>query len=113
RRELRDRVVGAAELERAHALEVLALEEEARARHRVRGGRGQDRRPAGRAGDALVRGGDVGEGDREVVHTVNRRTASWSSSSPSPGDFGATRQPSSTTGMALRMPALRGTFSMR
>ncbi len=58
-RELRERVVGAAELERAHALQVLALEEQRCAGPRVRRARGQDRRAVGDARQPLRGGGDV------------------------------------------------------
>ena len=48
-------VVGAAELERAHALQVLGLEEDLRAEQGVERGRGQHRRAVRERGDALVR----------------------------------------------------------
>ena len=54
-RELRQRVVGAAELEGAHALQVFALEEELGADQRVCAGRGEHRRLARGVLDALVR----------------------------------------------------------
>ena len=57
--EARQRVVGAAELERADALEVLALEEDAGAELGVGGARGEDGRPVRVPGDAGGRRGDV------------------------------------------------------
>ena len=73
RRELRDRVVGAADLEGADALLVLALEEELRAGQRVSRARAQHRRAVSHAGNALVGAGDVVEGDRKRgVHGAHR-----------------------------------------
>jgi hypothetical protein len=63
--ELRDRVVCAAELERADALLVLALEVQRRAALRIGGARRVDRRAVRNAGQARVRGGDVVVGDRK------------------------------------------------
>ena len=62
--ELRDRVVRPAKLEGAHALEVLALEEELRPGRVVRGARGRDRGPVRHAAQALGGIDDVGEGRR-------------------------------------------------
>ena len=75
RGELGEAVVGAAELERARALEVLALEEDVRARLAVGGGGGNDRRAVGHAAQALGGGLHVGEAGGEwrgVCHGVRR-----------------------------------------
>src|SRR5262245_32714328 len=59
--ETRERVVAAAELEGASALQVLALEEHGRAGFRVDRARRGDKRLVGDAGDLLSRGLDVCE----------------------------------------------------
>src|ERR1041384_8834331 len=71
RRELRQRVVGAAELERAHALQVLAFEEQFGAEQRVGGGGGEDGRAPRGAFDTLVRSRDVGVGDHGRIVESN------------------------------------------
>ena len=72
-REARQRVVGAAELEGAGALQVLALEEQLRAGARVDRARGGDRRAVRDAGN-LSRGAlDVGEGRQGRVRVCGHR----------------------------------------
>jgi len=66
RREAGDGVVGAAHLEGAGALEILALEQQLAAVQRVGGAAGQHRRAVGAAGDPLRRPGHVGIGDGEA-----------------------------------------------
>jgi hypothetical protein len=61
RRELGQRVIAAAEFERAHALHVLALEEHLGAQLFIDGARGLDRRRMRHAGDALRSGNHVGK----------------------------------------------------
>ena len=63
------RVVGATELERAHALEVLALEEELRAGFFVCRARGEHRRAMHGGRDAVGCGRDIVE-SRNVLHRV-------------------------------------------
>ena len=58
----REGVEGAAELEGAHALQVLALEEHLGAEFGVHRARGHYRRAVGVAGEALAGGFDVGVG---------------------------------------------------
>jgi hypothetical protein len=65
--ELRQRIEGAAELERAHALEVFALEKDARPELAVDGARAQDRRAVGMPLDA--RGGS-----RDVIESRQHGT---------------------------------------
>jgi hypothetical protein len=67
-RELGEGVVRAAELERAHALEVLALEEHLRAGERVHRARGERRRPVRAFADALVRAREVVEAHIHDFH---------------------------------------------
>ncbi len=55
-------IVRAAELEGAHPLQVLALEEHLRADPRVERARRDDRRPVRHTGEPFRRAGDVGEG---------------------------------------------------
>jgi hypothetical protein len=59
--EARDRIPGAAELEGAALLQVVALEEEAAAGARVERAAGRDRRAMGAARETRGRGADVGE----------------------------------------------------
>ena len=66
RRQRGDGVVGAAELERAHALEGLALEEYLRAQTPVQRGGGEHRSPVGDPRQALRRPLDVVDGDGEI-----------------------------------------------
>jgi len=61
--QLGKRVVGATKLERAHALEVLALEEHPGTGERIDGGRGEHRRTLRLRLDAIVRAGDIFERD--------------------------------------------------
>src|SRR5262249_9366220 len=61
-REPRQRVVGAAELEGAAALQVLAFEEHLRACSRIDGSRRDDRRAVRHARDLMRSGVDVGVG---------------------------------------------------
>ncbi len=68
--ELRQRVVRAAELEGAHALEVLALEEQLGAGQRIRRGRREDGRPVDLALQAGVGGDDIVVGDGQRGHGV-------------------------------------------
>src|SRR5438309_2255579 len=85
--ELGERVVRAAELKRAHALQVLALEEGLRAGELVEEPRGGDRRAMGDAFEAPRRGLDVavrdGRGTRGVVHYSSVMRPSKGTSSPS------------------------------
>src|SRR5437764_3997443 len=76
-RELRQRVVRPAELERAHALQVLALEEELGAEELV-GARGREhRRPARSALDALVRRGYVFVRDHACITSSPHSCRKW------------------------------------
>lgn len=63
----RQRVEGAAELERSHALEVFAFEEDFRAEFFVEGTRGHHRRAVGMPGDPRSGGDHIVVG-RQVVH---------------------------------------------
>ena len=63
--ELRQRVVGAAKLERTHALQVLALEEQLRTRALVGQARGHHRRLVRHASQAVGRGANVLQRDRQ------------------------------------------------
>jgi hypothetical protein len=66
-RQPRHRVIGAPELERAHPLEVLALEEHLRAGALVHGARSHHRRAMRVAGNPLGGVGDVGVADSEMA----------------------------------------------
>ncbi|CPP25433.1 Uncharacterised protein [Bordetella pertussis] len=76
-RQAGDGVVAAAELERPHALEVLALEKDLRAGHGVGGGRGQHGRAMGHASQRGGRLLDVGVSGQLGLHggILDGRTA--------------------------------------
>src|SRR5262249_12696723 len=78
RRKLGKRVVGAAELERAHALQVLALEEHVGAGELVDLARSHDRGAARVRFDALVRCSDVVVGDHFQLQCFNAAAATSS-----------------------------------